>query len=303
MKIHCSLVLAALLCASFAQAEDQPLPAPNLPSEQRKTFHQDGGEDQPWYRDASEYLASRSVRMGVPTDSNTKMITDGKRFDVSLGKRISLYHWGEKSMAETWSVGIDGGMLASLTRYKKNGQLTFATNTFDGFFGAYLGYIADGWLVMGRYGHLSAHMVDSNPDFLSPNLYSQFWGEIILGKTFPNPLVESDWELHLQSSIGMNNTSAPKAKQPRASFNATGSFAPGGPNKIAVIASADAMNAGVQGQKPTYVFFLGAGSLNRPNTTHRPYRLGVAHYAGSDYRNQYFNKRQHWTTFEISTEF
>jgi hypothetical protein len=300
MKFLCSLVLAAVLCAPLAQAEDEPLPSPNIPSEKRV---KPTDASQPWYRDAGEYLAARSVRMGIPTDANTKVITDGKRFDVSLGKRISLYHWGEQSMAETWSVGVDGGMLASLTRYHKNGQLTFATNTFDGFFGAYVGYMADGWLMLGRYGHLSGHMVDSNPDFLSPNLYSQFWGEFILGKTFPNPLVESDWELHLQSSLGFNNTSAPRAKQPRATFTAVGSYSPGGPNKIAIIASADASNPGVQGQKPTYVFFLGAGSLNRPNTTHRPYRFGVAHYAGSDYRNQYFNKRQKWTTFEISTEF
>lgn len=298
-----ALLLAAISFSSFANAEEElPLPPPvnQAPAAARPNK---AGKDKPWFRDAGEYLSSRSVRMGVPTEANTKMITDGKRFDLSLGKRISLVNWGEVSPSETWAFGIDGGMLASLTRYKKNGQLTFATNTFDGFFGAYIGYIGGGWLALLRYAHLSAHLVDSNANILSAVNYSQFWGEAVIGKTFPAPEEESNWELHLQGSAGMNHTSAPKAKQPRAAFGTTLSVAPGGPDTLALIGSADLLNAGVQGQKPSYSFFTGIGSLNRPNLTTRPWRVGLSHFAGSDYRNQYFNKRQKWTTFEIATEF
>lgn len=300
------LVLAALACVPFANAEDDsPLPPPNLPGYKAEPRPQPetAGKHTLWFRDAGEYLSYRSVRMGVPTEPSTKLITDGKRFDAAMGKRISVHNWSEKSATETWAVGVDGGMLASLTRYKKNGQLTFATNTFDGFFGAYLGYIGGGWLSLFRYGHLSAHLVDSNPDILSPTLYSQFWSEFIVGKTFPDPAEESDWEIHLQGSAGFNNTSAPKAKQPRASFGTTVSWSPGGPDSTAIIASADALRAGVTGQKNSYAFFTGIGSLDRPNSTHRPYRVGLGHFVGSDYRNQYYAQRQRWTTFEISTEF
>ncbi|MGZ3712838.1 MAG: hypothetical protein ACXVBE_13830 [Bdellovibrionota bacterium] len=296
MKKILFVLLAALACAPFAKAEDDPLPPSNIPSVKPEA-------EKPWFRNAAEYLTSRSVRPGAATEVNSKIISDGKRFDVSLGKRINLYHWGEKSLAETWSIGVDGGMLASLTRYKYKGQLTFATNTFDGYFGAYIGHIWDGWLTLFRYGHLSAHLVDSSPDIFNPVLYSQFWGEFILGKTFPKPLEESNWEVHLQSSVGLNNTSSPKANQPRASFNMSGGYSPGGPDTIAIIASADALNPGVTGQKPTYAMFLGAGSLNRPNSTQRPYRFGLAYVSGSDYRNQCYAKRQHWTTVEVSTEF
>lgn len=300
MKLFLLALLTASLCLSHARAEEDPLPQPNLPG--YKPGEREPKE-KPWYRDAGDYLSSRSVRMGVPTDTNTKVITDAKRFDVSLGKRISLFEWSEKGPAETWAAGIDGGMLASLTRYKKGGQLTFATNTFDGFFGAWIGYIGGGWLTLFRYGHLSAHMVDSNSDLFAAKNYSQFWGEIIAGKTFPIHNEESDWEVHLQGSVGMNHTSAPAKKQPRATLGTTVSYSPWGPDSVAFIGSADALRAGVTGQKNSYSFFTGIGSINRPSSKHRPYRVGLAHFAGSDYRNQYYYLKQKWTTFEISTEF
>lgn len=257
----------------------------------------------PWFRHAGEYLATRSTRMGAPTDVNTKVITDGKRFDLSIGKRIPLYTWDEQGPASAWSVGIDGGMLASLARYDRAGSLTFATNTFDGYFGAYIGLVRDGWMVMLRTAHLSAHMVDNNPRILTPVAYSQFWNEIILGHTFPMPEEASHWELHVQGSLGLNNTSLPRAKQPRASLGASIGYALSASGQWAVLASVDALRPGVSLQKNAYTYFLGLGSLNRPGSTFRPYRVGLAHYRGSDYRNQNYNVTHKFTAFEISAEF
>lgn len=259
--------------------------------------------DQRWYRHAGEYLATRSTRMGVPTEVSTKILTDGKRFDVSVGKRIPVYTWAEEGPATAWSVGIDGGMLASLERYSRAGNFTFATNTFDGFFGAYVGFVRDGWVVMFRTAHLSAHLVDNSPRILNPVGYSQFWNEVVVGKTYPEPEETSDWEIHAQGSVGFNNSSMPANKQPRAAAGLSFGHSLSGPDSLAVLASADALRAGVLGQSPSYSFFLGLGTLNRPNTTVRPYRVGLAHFRGSDFRNQLFFARQNWTTLEISAEF
>lgn len=256
-----------------------------------------------WYRDAGEYLSSRSTRMGFPTDVNTKIVSDGKRFDASVGKRIPLLVWKEKSLADAWVLGVDGGMLASLERFKRGDKLTFATNTFDGFFGAFLAYGHEGWIFLLRTAHLSAHLVDNSPQILSAVSYNQFWNELIVNKSFPAPEKESDWDLALQGSVGLNNTSSPENDQPRASLGLSYGKALSGPDSLALVASADALRAGVEGQKPTYALFLGIGTLNRPNTTHRPFRAGIAHFTGSDYRNQFFFKKQRWTTFEVSAEF
>jgi hypothetical protein len=235
---------------------------------------------------------------------NTKLISDGKRFDVSLGKRIPLYNWGEEGLYKTWSFGVDGGMLASLVRYSSQGKLTFATNTFDGMFGMYLGFsTADGWLGLFRSAHLSAHHVDNSPLYLTPIPYSQFWNEIIVGKTFPAPSEERDWDLHLQGSVGLNNTSSPRSDQPRAQLGLDFGYAFSGADSLALLVSADALRAGVSGQKLTYAFFLGTGFLSRPQTTHRPFRAGLAYFRGSDYRNQLYFNRQNWLTFELATEF
>ncbi len=257
-----------------------------------------------WYRDSAEYLASKSTRAGLPTDVNTKVITDAKRFDVSVGKRIPLFRWAEDGRHSGWSAGVDGGMLASLVRYTSNGKLTFATNTFDGFFGMYIGHSTpEGWLGIFRVAHLSAHLVDNSPRFLTPIAYSQFWNEIIVGKSFPRPTEISDWDLHLQANLGVNNTSVPVSEQPRAGFGVDFGHALHGPNSLAILASADANRAGVKDQLLTYAFFLGMGFLKRPHTIHRPVRAGLAYFRGSDYRNQLFQERQNWLTFEVATEF
>ncbi len=262
------------------------------------------GPDYPWFRDAGEFLAYRSVRVLAPTDVSTKIITDAKRFDVSVGKRIPLYNWSVKGPTDGWSVGIDGGMLASLIRYTNQGRLTFATNTFDGMFGIYTGFVnSDGWIAMFRVAHLSAHLVDNSPLILVPLAYSQFWNEVIVGKSFPEISRPSDWNLHVQASVGLNNTSLPSADQPRADLSTDFGYALHGPDSLAVLATADALRAGVQNQSVTYLFFVGMGYLSRPETRHRPFRFGVSHFRGSDYRNQLFFNRQNWTTFEIAAEF
>jgi hypothetical protein len=256
-----------------------------------------------WFHEAGDYLATRSVQFGMPTEATTKVLTDGKRFDVTVGKRISLFDFGNHGLTRGWTVGIDGGMLASLVKYSKDGNLTFATHTFDGFFGVFAGYQSNGWVALLRMGHLSAHLVDNDPNILNAVSYSQFWNEAIVGKTFPHPDVPSNWEVHLQTSLGMNNTSVPKAKQPRASGSISGGWSWKGPDSLAVLASLNAMNPGVTGQAPTYNLFLGLGTLNRPNSTHRPFRVGLAHFSGSDFRNQFYYQKQSWTTAEVSTEF
>ncbi len=130
MKSICffALFLGFVLCftvnASAAdEAEDLPPPAvtsidpdqdivpaaaPTTPAPKKSRSR----EDEPWYRNAGEYLSSRSTRALAPTDVNTKIITDAKRFDVSLGKRIPLLRWAEEDLHTGWAFGIDGGMLA-----------------------------------------------------------------------------------------------------------------------------------------------------------------------------------------------
>jgi len=76
-----------------------------------------------------------------------------------------------------------------------------------------------------------------------------------------------------------------------------------GPDSLGVIATADASRPGVQNQANTYLMFLGLGYLARPQSTHRPFRVGVVHFAGSDYRNQLYFNTVNWTTFEVATEF
>jgi hypothetical protein len=133
--------------------------------------------------------------------------------------------------------------------------------------------------------------------------YSQFWEEVIVGKTFPAPEVESDWELHVQGNVGFNHTSVPVHSNPRAGLGLSFGHSLSGPGGLAVLSSADVLRAGVIGQKPSYSFFLGMGTLNRPSSKIRPFRVGLAHLSGSDYRNQNYNKKHEWTTVEISTEF
>lgn len=282
---------------------DEDIVPATAPAAPKKSTPRDREKD-PWFRNAGEYLSSRSTRSLAPTDVNTKIITDAKRFDVSLGKRIPLIRWAEDDLHTGWAIGVDGGMLASLVRYMNDGRLTFATNTFDGFFGGWIGFThGSGWLAMFRTAHLSAHLVDNSPLFANPVAYSQFWNEIVIGKSFPETRRPSDWDLHIQGSVGMNNTATPRTDQPRATLGVDLGFCLSGPDSLAIITSADALRAGVLAQRDTYGLFLGIGYLNRPENTRRPFRAGVAHFTGSDYRNQLFLNRQRWTTLEVATEF
>jgi hypothetical protein len=289
------------------QIATDPIPPPAQPSidpANNAEIPQQNNLSRLWFHDAGEYLASRSTRYLAPNDVSSKIISDAKRFDVVLGKRIPVFSWSEDSPSDGWAAGIDGAMLASLTRYSSQGRLTFATDTFDGMFGAWLGFVnGDGWLMMLRTAHLSAHLVDDSPILFSSIPYSQFWTEIIVGKSFPETRKVSDWNLHLQGSVGVNYMAIPYPQQPRANLSADFGYALSGPDSLAVIATADAQRAGVQGQKNSYLMFLGLGFLSRPQTTHRPFRFGVVHFSGSDYRNQLYQNTVDWTTFEIAAEF
>jgi hypothetical protein len=258
--------------------------------------------DSPWTRDVGDYIALRTVRMGFPSDTNSKITTNGKRYDLSIGNRIPLKSWSQVFSAEGWAAGIDGGMMASLERFNRNGNLTFATNTFDGYFGGWIAYAGDGFIIMIRSAHLSAHLVDNSPDILNAVNYSQFWNELILTKSFPDPIIEANWELHFQGNFGINHTSFPKSKNPRTGFGISGGYSPWGPQGLALLASADVLKTGVQRQSATSAFFLGIGRLTRPQTIGRPFRVGIAVYRGSDARNQYFFERQKWAALEISTD-
>lgn len=308
-KIFAAFFLLLLFFTIKAYAiEDEALgslPAPIVPEELYNEHMNDPnvGAKKLWYRNAGEWISSRTVREGISTEPTTKVITDGKRFDVTLGKRFPLYTWNEKSLSEAWSLGIDAGMYASLTRYNNVGRLTFGTNTFDGFFGADIAYAKSGNIFMLRTAHLSAHQVDNSPNIFNTINYSQFWNQLIIGKEFPAPESVSDFDLYAQGSVGLNNTSIPKAKQPRAALGISLGKALQGPDTLAILASADALRAGVIGQSTTYSYFLGLGYLQRPNNTHRPLRFGVQAMRGSDQRNQYYAQPEKFTAFEIQTEF
>jgi hypothetical protein len=260
-------------------------------------------DSQAWFRNEGEYAAYRSTRSGVMTEDNTEVVTDGLRYDAAVGKRIPLFTWGEEGKAEGWSAGIDGGMLASLRRQTVNGSLTFSTNTFDGHFGAFLGYIAEGWLFMFDTGHLSAHLVDGISTYQTPIRYSRFWNELMVGKSLFDPNGTDPVEVYFQGSIGANNTSTPNAHNPLWGLGVDLGAELSGPDSIAILATADASNAGVSGQTTTYSEFLGIGYLSKPNTVHRPFRVGASHFHGSDYRNQLFAQTQNFTAFEVQTTF
>ena len=265
-------------------------------------FAADGDMDQ-WFRNEGEWLAFRSTRQGVMNDPNTKIITDGLRYDVSVGKRIPLFVWAQESHASGWSAGVDGGMLASLRRQNVNGSLAFSTNTFDGHFGAYIGYSGNGWIAMGHTAHISAHLVDGISTYQNPIRYSRFWNDVIVGKDLFDPEGTEPYEIYLQGNIGMGNNAVPATKNPVYGYGFDAGVELAGADSIAIKISFDTSNAGTSGQGSTYSEFVGIGYLSKPKTMHRPFRAGMSHYTGSDFRNQLFSQTQNFTAFEIQTVF
>jgi hypothetical protein len=157
LSLYCGF---ALLPFSMALAEEPESPPPPVsaidPANEIAPEIAPPTGHRPWYRDSGEYLASRSARKTFPTGVNSKIITDAKRFDVSLGQRIPVFGGNEQDLSDGWAMGVDGAMLASLVRYTNEGRLTFATNTFDGTFGLWGGFTnGDGWLAIFRAAHLS----------------------------------------------------------------------------------------------------------------------------------------------------
>lgn len=258
-----------------------------------------------WYRDLSEWVASRTIRDGLVGDEPTsKILTDGHRYDVSIGKRIPILVFGEATLTRGWSAGFDGGMLATLFRSKnRSSNVTFSSENFDGFFGAYLARALDDTIIMYRIGHISSHLVDNNPQILRSIPYSRFWQEIIVSQTLNSILKASNWDLHIQGSLGLNFMSEPAKSNPRALLGVDVGRNLGESGSVAMISSLDFRHPGVAQQKPNFSAFLGIGRLKRPQTTGRPYKVGVSHHWGSDYRNQYYLRRTHFTSFEVQLEF
>ena len=293
--------LAALFLSPSAYAEEDALPKAEVNRESFRSAPNEA-ETEPYFRHLGEYFSTTITRPGLSSEPTTKLLTDGKRYDVTVGKRISVFE-AEEGPAQGFVIGVDGGMMASLERIDRNGQLTFGTNTFDGFFGLYAGYANAGWFFALRTAHLSAHLVDNSPRINNSISYSQFWNEAIAAKVFPAPEEKSDWEIQAQARVGFNNTSSPKADQPRALGGLSFGHRLGGPASLALLSSADVLRAGVRGQKEHYSFFAGLGFLNRLDSPRRPFRFGVTHHRGSDHRNQFYASQTKFTAFEIQAEF
>ena len=258
----------------------------------------------PWFPSASEFLSYQTQRPALATDPSTKISTDGKRYDMTVGSRIPVHSWAEDEVGYGWSVGFDGGMLASLERYELNGKLTFATETFDGFFGAYLARAAGSWLLMLRTAHLSAHLVDNSPRVLNnTTIYNLFWNEFLAGYFFRDPTKAQPWNLYMQGSLGANNVAEPRQSNPRATLGLTFNHQLDGPDSLGVILSADSLRAGIAGQKMHYAYFAGIGRAGSLQSTMRPWRAGVTMFRGSDHRNQNYSHTNHFTAFTIQTDF
>ena len=89
------LILLLLFAASFpAYSNDEELPPVNIDKDsvaiEKKT------DDKSWYRNSGEWVASRTVRVGIPTEPASKIVTDGKRYDITVGKRFPFFHVARK---------------------------------------------------------------------------------------------------------------------------------------------------------------------------------------------------------------
>jgi hypothetical protein len=288
-------ILILVLFSPLAHADELPAAA--------ETNTESAAPGKVWFRNAGEWLSTRTVRQGIATDATTKLITNGKRFDVTIGKRIPLFNWKEKSLSSVLTLGIDGGMMASLNRFKQGNNPAFATETFDGFFGAFIGYTEGGNVFLLRTAHLSAHLVDNSPLIGIGSQYNQFWTEVIVGQNFPAPEEEADWDLYFQISAGRNYRSIPAPNGVRTQAGVSVGKCLSGLNSLAVLASADLLRQGASRQDPHYSAFLGLGYLNRPNSTHRPLRFGFSWQGGSDHRNQLHSRKSRFMGLEIQTEF
>lgn len=254
-----------------------------------------------WFRSVGEWMSFRSVRPGLSTEPTSKILSDGGRYDATIGKRLPILSSGS-SLTEGFVFGGDAGMFASLRRLKGTGAGIFATESFDGFFGLFTGFTSNGYLAMLRWGHLSAHLVDDHPAVSSAINYSHFWGELVLGKTFPDVSKPSDWDLHVQGSVGLNYMATPPQDNPRYKGGIDFGYSPWGPDAWAFLTSGDMEHAGVLNQQKHYSAFAGMGFMGRPESTHRPLRLGVTKVWGSDHRNQFYNTSNSFIGAEMQIE-
>jgi hypothetical protein len=317
-QIEANEVIAPTKKAAPAPAPVSPLTPSLLPEEATQQadapkenegflgldFTEPIGRKHSWYRGSGEWIASRTVRDGLVGDEPvTKILTEGKRYDVTIGKRVPLLVINEESLTRAWSVGFDGGMMVTLFRSTgSSSNVAFASENFDGFFGLYVARAMDDTIIMYRMGHISSHLVDNNRRVTRAIAYSRFWNEIIVSRTLSTVTAASPWDIHVQASLGANFKSEPKQANPRWLFGFDIGRTLGDPDSLAAITSFDVRHAGVKNQGNDYAAFLGIGRLRRPENTHRPYRIGVSHHWGSDYRNQYYLNRSKYTAFEIQIE-
>ena len=129
------------------------------------------------------------------------------------------------------------------------------------------------------------------------------WKYFIFSRTLATVTQASPWDIHLQGAVGLNFKSEPKMHTPRWLAGIDIGRTIGGPSSWAVVSTIDARHSGVLNQHNNYSVFLGIGRLRRPETVNRPVKFGVSHHWGSDYRNQFFNKRGKFTAFEIQVDF
>lgn len=251
-----------------------------------------------WYRSLGDWVASIGIRDNLMIEPNTKILSDGKRYDVSIGKRISLLHSPHRNIKKLgWSFGISASMTASLRLLdgkNENNSLIISTEHFEGLFGLYWGMVHKSWLLMAQVGHVSSHLVDNNLEVLNYIIYSRFWIELTIGKQFPNMRNNYKWRLYLQNSIGYNFKTEPEKSGIRLLTGMDLSFRLGGIRALSLITSIDFRDLGVREQKSHYTAFLGVGYPKYFYLGNRPWRFGVSYLKGGDYRNQFYQREDEY---------
>lgn len=279
--------------------------APPIPeAAQRKSEYISEFKAPYWYRAPEEWISGQTVRNTLSNQPASHIYTDGKRFDVALGKRKVLFTWGRRGRTTAWVLGFDGGVGTTLTRVEKSGSsdLVFGTETFDGHFGGFIGRGSGDFIWLARIGHLSAHLVDNSPRLSQSISYSRFWVEGIVNYSFVPLHEKKPWALSAQAMIGANYKSTPSKKNPRYGIGITGSFQFWGFDSWGLIFDADLHNPGVENQDPHFNIFVGLGHPKHAYTTNHPWKIGINHMGGSESRNQFFTEDTGFTSLAIQMD-
>lgn len=292
-----TLLLLLLLGCSFSFVSIAETTDNESTAKKRRTY---------WYRDVGDWIADVTVRETVMNQPSSKIITNGKRFDVQIGERMPLWTINPKNRTTGWSIGIDGGVATTLSRADQTstGQkdLVFATETFDGHFGAYVAYGKRNYALMVRAGHLSSHLVDNSPQINNFISFSHFWTELAAVWSLTPPRKLRNWGGKLFGSIGFNWKVTPEERQPRAQLGLTLYHHLRGYDSLAIIGSADAFNQGIENQNIHWNFFIGIGYPKRAYSKKRPWRIGFNGMAGGETRNQFFSEDTYFTGVALQME-